>query len=138
MLIPRRGNEFDFFNDMFMGDSFFDRGSTRLMRTDIREREDNYLIEVDLPGYEKENIEIEIENGYLKITAKTSQNQKDENEKFVHQERFYGECSRSFYIGNQVTEKDIKANFKNGILTLIVPKNISKTLENKKLITIEG
>jgi HSP20 family molecular chaperone IbpA len=142
MMIPRKRNEFDLFDDTFhdpFHDPFFDRKESRIMKTDIKEKGNNYVIEVDLPGYEKENIEIEMENGYLKVTAKTSKNidDSDENEKYIHQERFYGECSRSFYVGDSIKEEDIKASFKNGILKLIFPKEEQKKLEEKKKIQID-
>lgn len=139
MMIPRKRNEFDLFDDMFESDPFFGRKETKLMRTDIKEKGNNYIIEVDLPGYEKENIEIEMENGYLKVTAKTSKNvdESNEDEKYIHQERYYGECSRSFYVGDNLKEEDVKAAFKNGILTLTVPKEQPKQLEEKKKIQID-
>ena len=138
MMIPRKRNDFDLFEDMF-ADPFFERKESRLMKTDIKEKKEKYIIDVDLPGYEKENIDIEIENGYLKVTAKATKDvdESDEDEKYIHKERFYGECSRSFYVGNDVKEEDIKASFKNGILTLCVPKEEQKKLEERKKIQID-
>ena len=123
MMIPRRRNEFDLFNDFFGGDDFFTRRESAIMKTDIREKKDKYVIEIDLPGYEKENINLELKDGYLNVSAKVEKEKdSDEGEKFVHKERFYGHCSRSFYVGEQITEEDIKAEFKNGILKVEVPK----------------
>lgn len=138
MMIPRKRNDFDLFEDMF-ADPFFERKESRLMKTDIKEKKDKYIIDVDLPGYEKENIEIEMENGYLKVTAKATKNidESDEDEKYIHKERFYGECSRSFYVGDNIKEEDIKASFKNGILSLCIPKEEPKKLEEKKKIQID-
>ena len=137
MMMPRRRNEFDLFDNMFE-DPFFERKESRLMRTDIKEKGNNYVIEVDLPGYEKDNIQIEMENGYLKVTAKVENSKDDEEEgRYIHKERFYGECSRSFYVGDNVSEEDVKASFKNGILTLTVPKEEQKKLEEKKFIQID-
>ena len=138
MMIPRKRNEFDLFDDMFI-EPFFDRKESRLMKTDIKEKSDNYIIDLDLPGYEKENIEIEMENGYLRVTAKTSKDidESNEEEKYIHKERFYGECSRSFYVGENLKEEDIKASFKNGILSLTFPKEKQKQLEEKKRIQID-
>ena len=137
MMIPRKRNEFDLFDDMFI-EPFFDRKESRLMKTDIKEKSDNYIIDLDLPGYEKENIEIEMENGYLRVTAKTSKDidESNEEEKYIHKERFYGECSRSFYVGDDIKEEDIKAGFKNGILSLTIPKAQEKKLEEKKALDI--
>lgn len=138
MMIPRKRNNFDLFEDMF-SDPFFERKESRLMKTDIKEKGNNYVIEVDLPGYEKENIEIEMEDGYLKITAKTDKNidESDEEEKYIHKERFFGECSRSFYVGNSIKEEDVKATFKNGILSLSIPKEEQAKLDEKKKIQID-
>ena len=138
MMIPRR-NDFDLFDDMFGMDPFFERRDSKLMKTDIKEKGDKYIIDIDLPGYDKENIDLEIEDGYLKVSAKVDKNidESDEEEKYIHQERFYGECSRSFYIGKNIKEEDIKASFKKGILTLTIPKEEQKKLEEKKKIQID-
>ena len=138
MMIPKKRNEFDLFNDFF-DDSFLDRRDAKIMRTDIKEKGNDYIIEVDLPGYDKENIDIEMDHGYLKITAKTNKNidESDEEERYVHKERYFGECSRSFYVGENIKEEDIKATFKNGILSLTVPKEEPKRLEEKKKIQID-
>ncbi len=137
MMIPRKRNEFDLFDDMFRMDPFFERKEMNLMRTDIKEKGDNYIIEIDLPGYDKQDIEIEMEKGYLKVSAKTSKETDNSEDKYIHKERFYGECSRSFYVGENLKEEDVKAAFKNGILTLTVPKEQPKKLEEKKYIQID-
>lgn len=112
MMIPRKRNEFDLFRDFFEGDDFFPiRRESAIMKTDIKEKKDKYIIEMDLPGYEKENINLSLKDGYLEVTAEV--NKEDENEekdKFVHKERYYGHCSRSFYVGEQIKEED---NVKN-------------------------
>ena len=128
MLVPRR-NSFDIFDDFF-DDEFFPKkhNQMNLMKTDIREKKDKYLIDVDLPGYEKENINLSLHDGYLNISAKVNKEEKKEEEKFVRRERYIGECSRSFYVGDEIREEDIHAEFKNGILMITVPK---KELENK-------
>ena len=128
MLVPRR-NSFDLFDDFF-DDEFFPKkhNQMNLMKTDIREKKDKYLIDIDLPGYEKENINLSLHDGYLNISAKVNKEEKKEEEKFVRRERYIGECSRSFYVGDDIKEEDIQAEFKNGILMITVPK---KELENK-------
>jgi len=137
MMIPRKRNDFDLFDSMF-DDPFFERKEVRWMKTDIKEKDNNYIIEVDLPGYDKDNIKVEIENGYLNVTAKVDKSNDNEEEgKYIHKERFYGECSRSFYVGDSLTEEDVKASFKNGILTLTVPKAEQKKLDEKKYIQID-
>ena len=128
MLVPRR-NSFDLFDPFFDDDFFGPKEKHNLMRTDIKESKDKYTIDVDLPGFEKENIHLSLNNGYLNISAKVNKKEeKKEDEKYVHRERFFGECSRSFYVGDDIKEEDINAEFKNGILKLEIPK---KELENK-------
>lgn len=137
MLVPRR-NSFDLFDDFFK-DDFFTRRQPALMKTDIKEKNDKYVIEMDLPGYEKENINLTLENGYLEISASVvKEDNSADGEKFVRQERFYGECSRSFYVGDELTEEDIHAEFKNGILKIELPKkDETKQLPKAKTIEIE-
>ena len=137
MMIPRRKNEFDLFDEMF-NDPFFTRGENKLMRTDIKEKNDHYELEVDLPGYEKENIKIELSDGYLTINASMNkETDEDKDSSYVHKERYVGECSRSFYVGDNIKEEDIKASFKNGTLKLTLPKEKQEKIEEKKYIDIE-
>lgn len=135
--MPRR-NEFNLF-DNFFDDPIFDRMDNKLMRTDIKEKDKSYIIDIDLPGFTKDNINIELENGYLKINAKSEvNNDEKEHGKYIKRERFYGECSRSFYVGDTVEFDDIKASFKNGILSIEVPKeDETKEIPKKKYIQIE-
>ncbi|MBQ9181826.1 MAG: Hsp20/alpha crystallin family protein [Bacilli bacterium] len=137
MLVPRR-NSFDLFDDFF-DDGFFPKKQRNLMRTDIKEKKDEYVIDIDLPGFSKENINLSLKNGYLDVSAKVEQNNDDEEEsKFVRRERFYGECSRSFYVGDDITEEDINAEFKNGILKIEIPKKEEvKKLDETKQIEIK-
>ena len=139
MLIPRKRN-YDIF-DSFFDDPFFEGGKRRerhdIMRTDIKEKDGNYILEMDVPGCNNEDIKIELENGYVTISAKTSNKVDEEQEGYIYKERFVGECSRSFYVGDNVKEEDIKASFKNGTLMLTFPKEETKQIENKKTIEIE-
>ena len=132
MLVPRR--KYDFFDDFFK-DPFFESGNSSVMKTDIKEKDNSYVLDVDLPGYKKEDIKMHMEDGYLIINAKTNKenDEKDRNGKFIRKERFFGECSRSFYLGNEIKEEDIKANFNNGTLNIEVPKKkeIEKEAEKK-------
>ncbi len=135
MLVPRK-NSFDLFDELFDEDFFprhevFNKKERNLMKTDIKEKKDKYVLDMDLPGFDKENINLSLNNGYLNIHAKVDKENKDEEEKFVHQERFHGECSRSFYIGDDVTEDEIKADFKNGILKVEIPKKQIETKSNE-------
>ena len=136
MLVPRRN--FDLFDDIF-NDPFFNTNDSKIMRTDIKEHDDYFELLIDLPGFNREDIKMNIENGYLMINAKTSSDdeEKDKKGKFVRKERYYGECSRSFYIGEDINEEDIKANFKNGTLKIEVPKKEErKQINDKKYIEI--
>ena len=135
MLVPNR--DFDLFDDIF-GDPFFRKSESKMMKTDIREDKDNYVIDIDLPGFDKKNIKIDITDGYLTINAKVNNEENDNKKgKYIRKERYYGECSRSFYIGDEVKPESIKANFKNGILTLEVPKMENQgKLPEKKYIEI--
>ena len=110
------------------------------MRTDVKEKDGSYELDIDLPGYNKEDVRAELENGYLTISASTKndKDEKDENGKYIRRERFYGHCSRSFYVGDAVTQEEIKAKFENGILKLSIPKKEAPAVEEKKYIAIEG
>ena len=112
-----------------------------VMKTDIKEMEDRFELDIDLPGYKKEDVHAELKDGYLTINAETKsdKDEKDSEGKYIRRERYYGSCSRSFYVGEDVTEADIKAKFENGILRIVVPKVEAKpAVEEKKLIPIEG
>ena len=137
MMIPRR-HDFDLLDDVF-GDAFFNERASKLMKTDIKEKEDKYVIDIDLPGYEKEGIELNIQDGYLTVHATVNKDEKDEEKgKFVRKERFSGECTRSFYVGENVTEDEIKAKFRYGTLTIEVPKKEEKKeIAERKCIPIE-
>ena len=137
MMIPRR-DSFDLWEELFK-DPFFSPRESKVMRTDIKENKHDYSIIMDLPGYEKEDIKVDIDNGYLNVSASMNKsNDEEEKGKFVRRERYFGECSRSFYVGDEVSDKDIKASFKNGILTLTVPKvEETKEIPEKKYIDID-
>ena len=139
MMIPRRNHGFDLLGEMFR-DPFFTEGESKVMRTDIKEKKDKYLIDIDLPGYEKENIKLEVEDGYLLVHATMNSDKEEKEEgKYVRKERYVGSCSRSFYVGDDVKSEDIKASFKNGTLKIEVPKKEEKEkIAEKKYIPIDG
>ena len=114
--------------------------SKNVMNTDVVERNDGIELIMDLPGVNKENIKIELEEGYINITASSDKQieEKDNCGKYLRKERQCGKYSRSFYIGENITEEDVKASFKDGVLTLKFPKNDDKKIEQKKSIFIEG
>ncbi|MCI5568931.1 MAG: Hsp20/alpha crystallin family protein [Candidatus Alectryocaccobium sp.] len=120
----------------------YGKKAARIMKTDIKEHDDGYELIIDLPGFTKDEIKASVENGYLTVSAAKGLD-KDEQEKksgrYIRQERYAGACERSFYVGENVEQSDIKAEFKHGILTLFVPKKeAKKAVEENKYISIEG
>ena len=136
MMVPRRNsNGLDIFDDVF-ADPFFSEKENRIMRTDLKEKDGKYYLEIDIPGFDKEDIKIELQDGYLTISAEKDDEKEDKHAKYLKRERFSGMCSRSYYVGDNIKEEDIKANFKNGILTVEFPKEPEKKVEEKKYIPI--
>ena len=118
----------------------YGRHADRLMKTDVHEHEDHYEVDIDLPGFAKDEITIELKDGYLTVSAAKGLD-KDENDKkgkLIRQERYTGAMQRSFYVGEELTEEDIKASFKHGVLSLNIPKKEAKAVPEKKTIMIEG
>ena len=134
MLATYRNNIFD---DLF-NTPFFTRSEQNMMKTDIKEHDGGYELTVDLPGVKKDDIKAELNDGYLTITAEnnSSKDEKDEKGKYICRERYSGSCSRSFYVGDAVTEEDIKAKFENGTLTLDIPKKEALPEKQNKYIAI--
>ncbi len=118
----------------------YGRHAAHEMKTDVREHEDHYEVDVDLPGFKKDEIRLELENGTLTVhAAKDLEKEKtDKAGKVIRQERFSGAMQRSFYVGEALTEEDIGAKFENGVLSLNIPKKDVKKLPEKKVIQIEG
>ena len=147
MLMPSilRENLFDDFFDDFakpvQSKVVYATPANTVMKTDIRETKEGYELCIDLPGYSKENVKAELKDGYLTITAETASDKEEngENGKYIRRERYSGTCSRSFYVGEDVEQGDIKARFENGILGIFVPKKEAKPkVEENKYISIEG
>ena len=149
MLMPSIFNDNvfdDFFDFPFYDDraekKLYGHHAANLMKTDIQEHDDGYTLEMDLPGFKKDEIKVELNNGYMTISAAKglNENEKDKKSgKYIRRERYTGSCQRSFYVGEDVTEEDIKAEFKHGILKLFVPKKEAKpAVEQKKYVSIEG
>ena len=143
-LVPKNNNLgvslFDNMFDDFFKDPFFTRNnSVKVMKTDIQEKDDKYILDMDLPGYDKEDIKAQLKDGYLTISAQknTSNDEKDEEGNYIRRERYCGKCSRSFYVGDSIKEEDIKASFNNGILELTFPKEVPQKEEEMKYITID-
>ena len=118
----------------------YGRHAAHEMKTDVREHEDHYEVDVDLPGFKKDEIRLELENGTLTVHAAKDleKEQKNKAGKVIRQERFSGAMQRSFYVGEALTEEDIGAKFENGVLSLNIPKKDVKKLPEKKVIQIEG
>ena len=139
---------FDDFGDVFEFSPAFRKqvAATRNISSDIKELADGYQIEIELPGFAKEEVKAQLKDGYLTITAEHNAENKEENNeegqkkeavKYIRRERYYGKCQRSFFVGKNVTEEDINAKFENGILTMYVPKEVKKPQVEEKFITIE-
>ena len=149
MLMPRIYTE-NLFDDWFDDFPFrslenvdrklYGKHAGKEMLTDVREHEDHYEVEIDLPGFKKDEIKIELNDGYLTISASKGLNEDEKNKegKIVRKERYSGVLQRSFYVGEQMTNEDIKAKYEDGVLSLTVPKKEEKKLPEKQTIMIEG
>ena len=112
-----------------------------VMKTDVKESDGGYDLDIELPGYKKEDVKAELKEGYLTITASKNENNDEADKKgqYIRRERYNGSCSRSFYVGEEVTEQDIKAKFEDGILKVFVPKKEAvPEVPETKYIAIEG
>ena len=152
MMVPMRRNRnllselmtdpFDaFFNAASAPMQAMQKMSPTLMHTDIKETDGGYELTIDLPGFKKDDVQAELKDGYLTINAQTQSESEDKDEEgtYVRKERFSGKCSRTFYVGDDVEEDDIKAKFEDGVLKIAVPKKQEQPkLEEKKTIAIEG
>ncbi len=151
MLYPTIFND-SIFDDLFdlsfpmmrdMGEvdkKLYGKHAAHVMKTDVREHDEGYEVDIDLPGFKKDEITLSLENGYLTITAAKGldEDEKDKKGKLIRQERFMGTMQRSFYVGKNLTDEDIKAKFEDGVLKLTVPKKEEKKLPERKTIMIEG
>ena len=152
MLMPSIFNDnlFDDFFDFPFYDDKADRKIQRklyghhagnLMKTDIKEKKDGYELEIDLPGFKKDEVTAELNDGYLTVSAAKGLDQ-DEQEKetgkYIRRERYAGSTSRSFYVGNGVKNEDVHAKFENGVLRLSIPKKAAEEIEADKYVSIEG
>ena len=139
MLMPSIFGE-NLFDD-FMDFPFGGKKINTMMKTDIRDTDSSYELDIDMPGFKKEDIKAQLKDGYLTISASTSANndEQDKDGRYIRRERYAGSCSRSFYVGEGVKEEEIRAKFENGILKLSIPKVENKPqVEEKKYISIEG
>ncbi|MBR4341559.1 MAG: Hsp20/alpha crystallin family protein [Lachnospiraceae bacterium] len=118
----------------------YGKHAPHVMKTDVKEHEDKFEVDIDLPGFKKDEIQLELQNGYLSISASkgVDKEEKDKKGKLIRQERYSGAMQRSFYVGKGVTEEDIKAKFEDGVLKLDIPKKDAPKIPEKKTIMIEG
>lgn len=143
MLLPSANGWSSVFGRNMLDDFFgmpFGGNTSETMSTDVRETEDGYEVVMNLPGFAKEDVKGEVKNGYLIISASTSRSNdsQDEGGKYIRRERYSGSCSRSFYVGDAVTQEDIKAKFENGTLQLQIPKKeATRKIEDKHYIAID-
>ena len=146
MLMPSIFGE-NLFNDDWMDFGFpevdkalYGKHANNVMKTDVKETDTGYEVDIDLPGFKKDEINAQLDNGYLTISAAKGldKDEKDKKGKYIRKERYAGAMSRSFYVGEGVTQEDIKAKYEDGILRLSVPKKEAKAVENTKYIAIEG
>ncbi len=122
-----------------MDRKLYGRHAAHEMKTDVREHEDHYEVDINLPGFKKDEISLDLENGYLTINAaKAVEQEKGRMGKIIRQERYEGSLQRSFFLGENITENDITARFENGVLTLTIPKKETPKLPDRKRIAIEG
>lgn len=128
-------NRFDLFDDFF-GD--VGKTTTNVMKTDIHEKDGFYVLNMEVPGVQKEDIQIELKDGYLKVSASrnTSSEDKDDQGRIIRQERYSGTTSRSFYVGDHIKQEDVKASFENGELHISIPTEVQKVEEETKYIPI--
>ena len=132
----------DFDRDFFRGfnrpeHALYGKNASRMMKTDVKETDEGYEVAVDLPGFNKEEIKLELNKGYLTISTEKSLN-KESTGKMLRQERYVGTMQRTFYVGEALTEEDIEARYENGVLLLTLPKKEARKVPEKKQILIEG
>ena len=140
-------NLFDeFFDDDFpmipmrsIRNPLYGKNAKNLMKTDVRETDDTYELDVDLPGFKKDEVQLDLKDGYLTISAAKGldKDQEDKKGKYIRQERYAGACSRSFFVGEGIEPQDVSAKFEDGILRVSLPKQVKKELPRNSTITIE-
>lgn len=123
-----------------MNRQLYGKNAKNMMKTDVKETENGYQVAVEMPGFNKDEISVELDKGYLTLTASRNLNQdeQDEDGKYIRRERYAGTMQRSFYVGENVQQEDIKARYENGVLTLEVPKEDTQKIQQSKYIAIEG
>lgn len=118
----------------------YGKHAKNMMKTDVKETEGGYQVAVEIPGFDKKEISVELDRGYLTITASKDLNkdEQDEDGKYIRRERYAGTMQRSFYVGEGVQQEEIRAKYENGVLTLEVPREDTQKIQQNKYIAIEG
>ena len=123
-----------------MDRALYGKHAQNMMKTDVKETDEGYEVDIDLPGFKKDEIQLELNNGYLTISTQKALEKDEKNKKgrMLRQERYAGMMQRSFYVGDHITEEDVKASYESGVLHLVLPKKDAPRLPEKKTIQIEG
>ena len=134
----------DMFNDAFgmmpsIDHALYGKHTKNMMKTDVRETEDSYLVDIDLPGFKKDEVKVELKDGYLTVSAAKGldKDEQDKKGRYIRQERYAGAMSRSFYVGTALSVEDMSAKFENGILQITVPKEVKRELPRRNTLAIE-
>ena len=131
--------DFASFDPFSASDALYGKHARALMKTDIRETDNSYELDIDLPGFKKDELQLHLQDGYLTVSAAKGldKDEKDKEGHYIRRERYAGQCSRSFYVGENITEEDVHAKFEDGILRLSIPKKDSPKLPERRVIAIE-
>lgn len=131
--------DFASFDPFSASDALYGKHARALMKTDIRETDNSYELDIDLPGFKKDELQLHLQDGYLTVSAAKGldKDEKDKEGHYIRRERYAGQCSRSFYVGENITEEDVHAKFEDGILRLSIPKKDAPKLPERRVIAIE-
>lgn len=131
--------DFASFDPFSASDALYGKHARALMKTDVRETDNSYELDIDLPGFKKDELQLRLQDGYLTVSAAKGldKDEKDKEGHYIRRERYAGQCSRSFYVGENITEEDVHAKFEDGILRLSIPKKDAPKLPERRVIAIE-
>ena len=131
--------DFASFDPFSASDALYGKHARALMKTDVRETDNSYELDIDLPGFKKDELQLHLQDGYLTVSAAKGldKDEKDKEGHYIRRERYAGQCSRSFYVGENITEEDVHAKFEDGILRLSIPKKDTPKLPERRVIAIE-
>ena len=131
--------DFASFDPFSASDALYGKHARALMKTDVRETDNSYELDIDLPGFKKDELQLRLQDGYLTVSAAKGldKDKKDKEGHYIRRERYAGQCSRSFYVGENITEEDVHAKYEDGILRLSIPKKDAPKLPERRVIAIE-